>query len=212
MSGEPSVARVELWVDPSCPWAWQTSTWLRGLRDGGDVEITWRLFNLEVNAVSPGGEDPGVGFLEASPRYGVAHLALALVRDEGGGHAFEALYVAIGRRLHERRREMSTEVLREAAAEAGMGDAAERAVSAGWLPGRLLEEHREARARDVFGVPTLTVDGSPPIYGPILPVAPEGTEALEWWAHVRWLAARPDFFELKRWPRASRPGQRPSPS
>ena len=41
---------VIVWVDPSCPWAWQTARWLRDLRDQGVVRLRWRLYSLELNA------------------------------------------------------------------------------------------------------------------------------------------------------------------
>ncbi len=72
-----------------------------------------------------------------------------------------------------------------------------------------MAEHRAARDVGVFGVPTLSVDGALPMYGPIVSVGADGEEGLVWWEHVRWLSARPEFFELKRWPRPLRPGQAP---
>jgi hypothetical protein len=38
-------------------------------------------------------------------------------------------------------------------------------------------------------------------------LAPEAEDAVELWEHTLWLAERPDFFELKRWPRGIRPGE-----
>jgi hypothetical protein len=73
----------------------------------------------------------------------------------------------------------------------------------------VMAEHRAAREAGVFGVPTLSIDGSQPLYGPIVAVGAEGDDGLAWWEHVRWLSARPEFFELKRWPRPLRPGQAP---
>lgn len=193
---------VELWIDPSCPWCWQTATWLRELRDRGLITIVWRLFSLELNA-----SGAGVAFWEASPFFGEAHTALVLAHREGGEAAFEALYVALGTLVHGERVKASPHLIRTAASQAGLEGIVERSVDDPSVVEEVIEGQVAARDRSVFGVPTFTVARSKPIYGPILPFAPTGNDALEWWAHVRWLALRPDFFELKRWPRDLRPGQ-----
>src|SRR5215211_8211339 len=90
---------VTVWVDPSCPWAWQTARWLRDLRDLGAVSLGWRLYSLELNATA----QDDVTFEDATARYGGALRALALARREGGDEGFERLYVAIGERLHDRK-------------------------------------------------------------------------------------------------------------
>lgn len=198
--------RVELWVDPSCPWCWQTAAWLRDLRDRGLISIAWQLFSLELNASAQGAD-----FWEASMFYGEAHTALALALREGGDPSFEALYVALGELLHTRGEKVSPQLIRKAAADAGLEGIVERSTEDPSVVAGILDGQIDARDRSVFGVPTLTIAGSKPIYGPILAVAPAGDDALGWWEHVRWLALRPDFFELKRWPRDLRPGQTPPP-
>jgi predicted DsbA family dithiol-disulfide isomerase len=190
---------VTVWLDPSCPWAWQAMVWLRDLRDQGEVALSYRLFSLELNAA-----EPGVSFAEAAPRYGPAMTALALASRDGA-HRFEALYVALGRRLHEERRQMSEGLLAEAAAEAGATLAADDPS----LEAEMVAAYRDARARDVFGVPTLRVGDDKVLYGPILAVGPTGPEGLALWQHVRALADDGTFFELKRWPRDLRPGGAP---
>ena len=197
-------SRLELWVDPSCPWAWQTATWFRELRDRGVLHIEWKLFSLELNA-----SEPGLPFLEAASRYGHALVALAVARREGGGSGFEALYVALGRRLHLKKDEISSGLLVEAAEEAGLGGLPDRSDAEPNVVDEVVAEHLAARDRSVFGVPTFTIDGSKPAYGPILSRAPSDGDVAAWWEHIRWLAERPEFFEMKRWPRDLRPGQGP---
>jgi hypothetical protein len=133
-------------------------------------------------------------------------MALMLARREGGNRAFEDLYVVLGRRLHEGKAAMSPETLEQAAIDAGLGDLVERAIADPRLAHEVIGEYEAARARDVFGVPTLSLDGSKVIFGPIFPLSPVDDDALEWWTHIRWLLGRPDFFEFKRWPRDIRPG------
>ena len=193
-------APVTVWLDPSCPWAWQAMIWLRDLRDQGEVDLSYRLFSLELNAA-----EPELPFDEAAPRYGIAMTSLARASHGGGDHRFEALYAALGRRLHEDKRQMSEAVLAEAAAEAGV------TVAAGdpSLEAEVIQAYREARARDIFGVPTLQVADAKVLYGPILAVGPTGDEGLALWRHVRALADDGAFFELKRWPRDLRPGGEP---
>lgn len=130
---------------------------------------------------------------------------MLLARREGGNQAFEDLYVALGQMLHDDKEDMVPETLARAVSQSGLGDLVERAMAEPRLVHEVVGEHQAARARSVFGVPTLSLDGSKVLYGPILPLAPTDGDALEWWKHVRWLLERPDFFELKRWPRDIRP-------
>ena len=191
---------LRVWVDPGCPWAWQTVRWLRDLRDRGVVRLTWQLFALEVNS-SP----PGTTFEDAAVKYGDALLALSLARAEGGDPGLEAYYVALGELLHDRGEEISPDLARSAADAAGMPGLLDRAIADPTLGDDVIEEYEQARELDVFGVPTLQLGDGAVMYGPIMPVAPDGDEALEWWRHVSWLLSRDDVYELKRWPRARRP-------
>lgn len=197
-------ARVRLWIDPSCPWAWQALKWLRDLRDRRIISFTYSFFSLEVNT---SGID--LPFDEAAPNYGHALTSLALARREGGNQAVEALLLALGELRHERKEEMSPELLRKAAADAGLSDLPDRALKKPDLPDEIIADYLEARALDVFGVPTVKIGGDKVVYGPIIAVGPTGNEGLELWEEVRRLSARPTFFELKRWPRDLRPGGHP---
>ncbi len=162
--------------------------------------IEWRLFSLEVNSA---GLD--VPFAEATTRYGESLTALALARREEGESAFEDYYVAIGTILHDQGVAVSAGTVRQAADAASMPGLVDRAADDPTLPEEVVQEYRDAREMNVFGVPTLQLEDALPIYGPILPEAPQGDEALEWWRHVSWLIAQDDLYELKRWPRPRRP-------
>jgi predicted DsbA family dithiol-disulfide isomerase len=196
---------VRVWLDPSCPWAWQASVWLREVRDRGAIDLAYGLFSLEVNAA-----EPGIPLGQAAERYGASLVALALARREGGDVGFEALYVELGRRLHEAKREIDASLLSEAADAAGLPGLPARAAADPSLAAEVLEEYHAARAEDAFGVPTLKIADDKVVYGPIIAVAPMGVAALSLWERVRGLADDPMFFELKRWPRDVRPGGAPT--
>lgn len=192
--------RLRIWVDPGCPWAWQTARWLRDLRDRGTFTIEWRLFSLEVNSA---GLD--VPFAEAADRYGESLAALLLARREQGESAFEAYYSAIGAIIHDQGSPVSAQVARRAADAASMPGLVDRAAADPTVVEEVVQEYRDARELDVFGVPTLQLEDALPIYGPILPEAPIGDDVTEWWRHVSWMIGRDDLYELKRWPRPRGP-------
>ena len=192
---------VRLWVDPSCPWAWQTAVWLRRLADARLVELDHRIFSLELNA-----SEADTPFWDACGRHGESLVALALARRDGGDDGFDRLYREIGRRMHDDKEETSPELVRAAAAAAGMPDVVDRAVAMPELTDEIRDEFLEARHESVFGVPTLGVADQKVVYGPVFALAPEGAEAVRLWEHTLWLIEQPDFFEMKRWPRDVRPG------
>lgn len=196
---EPTPVRV--WIDPSCPWAWQTALWLRDVRDRGLIELSWSLFSLELNA-----SEPGTSFWKACSRHGESLVSLALARRESGDAGFESLYGELGERVHERKQGRTHEQITEAAEHVGMTDVPDRATADQGLADEVKAEFLDARSQDVFGVPTLRIANDKVVYGPLVAIPPEGVDAVELWEQTKGLSARPDFFELKRWPRDLRPG------
>ena len=173
---QPEIPRVRLWIDPACPWAWQTALWLRDLRDRGVLSLEWKLFSLELNS-----SERDVPFWEASQRYGEAHVALLLAHREGGDEAFEAYYAAYGTLRHDQRLELAPELANKAAVDAGMPDLVERAVKDPTLADAVREEYLAARELDVFGVPRADRDAG---LNPAL--ARESLDSLPWDATRRW--------------------------
>ena len=198
---EPVTQDVRAWIDPSCPWCWQTARWLFDLREAGRVALSWSIFSLELNA-SP----DGAPFWEAASRYGGALVALALARRQGTDD-FERLYLALGQRLHDQDRDISPALVSEAADQAGLPGLADRASAMPDLVAEITQEFHRSRDASVFGVPTIQIGTDKVLYGPLLATPPTGEDILVLWEQINGLSARPGFFELKRWPRDLRPGQ-----
>ena len=45
MSARPT--RLDFHFDIMCPWAYQTSKWIRDVRERNGIEIAWKCFSLE---------------------------------------------------------------------------------------------------------------------------------------------------------------------
>jgi predicted DsbA family dithiol-disulfide isomerase len=37
---------IRFYFDPMCPWAYQSSRWIRNVRDRVDLDIEWMFFSL----------------------------------------------------------------------------------------------------------------------------------------------------------------------
>src|ERR1700730_3317949 len=94
---------VEVFVDPSCPWAWITSRWVKEVAPQRDLTVTWPSYCLEIR------DDYGVAptiperFREtAIAAHAVAHRMLRIfeaARADAGEDAVDALYTAWGQRF-----------------------------------------------------------------------------------------------------------------
>jgi hypothetical protein len=193
---------VRVWIDPGCPWAWQGAVWLRRLADAGLVHLDWHIFSLELNS-----SEMDAPFWDACARHGESLVALALARRERGDDGFDRLYRELGHRLHDEKEPSSPELVRVAAAAADVPDIVDRAIEIPDLADEVRQEFVDARRESVFGVPTLGITDQPVVYGPVFALAPDGDDAAHLWEHTLWLMRRPDFFEMKRWPRDIRPGE-----
>ena len=188
---------INFHFDPACPLAWRTALWIREVRKVRPVDVTWRLFSLEVVNRKEGTEpDYQNGGSWAAQR------TLALARRQGGNEAVEKLYLTLGAAQHGRKESIKQlDVLREAAKKADLDPAiVDAALADESTIHDVLADHEEAvRRYRAFGVPTIAIEGlDVGFYGPIIQFVPRGEEAGEMWDHMAWALRQPNLFELKR--------------
>jgi 2-hydroxychromene-2-carboxylate isomerase len=188
--------KIKFHFDPLCPWAWQTSKWIRAVENVRDVDVEWRLFSLEI-----------VNGLEDNPYADVllkdrgALRTLALAQRVDGNAAVGRVYEALGRRLHEPPGEALDErAIRLALVDAGWDPSMfDRAVTDESTMEDVRTQHEAAVAEvGAFGVPVIVLPSGQGMFGPVIAKAPTGEAAGELWDHVEWLIRQDGFFELKR--------------
>jgi predicted DsbA family dithiol-disulfide isomerase len=185
---------VELLIDPACPWCWLTSLWLFEAERVRRFAVETKVFSLaEVNRAADDMRDSH----NAGDR---ALRVLVAARRSGGEQAIRAVYRELGQAHHERGEPLGESATLEAAVlAAGLP----RSLVAGALAdetivAEILSEHAAAIERGGFGVPSLSVDGSRPFFGPIVDNHITGEAAGTLWDLVAPLLVNPHVFELKR--------------
>lgn len=187
---------INFHFDPLCPLAWRTALWVREVHHVRPVNITWRLFSLEMVNRKEGTQPDYIhgGWM--------ALRTLALARRLHGNEAIEKLYVALGNAQHGRKESIGEQATVEACArEAGLGEHfVQQALADKSTIQDIIRDHEEAVQRyHAFGVPTIAFEESNVgFYGPIIHTVPQGEEAGEWWDHMSWMLQQPNLFELKR--------------
>jgi predicted DsbA family dithiol-disulfide isomerase len=204
--------RVEVFVDPSCPWAWITALWVKEVAPSRDLVVTWRSYCLEIR------DDYGVA--ETMPEklrpaalagHALSHRMLRIfeaARAQAGEEAVDALYREWGRRFFAPRPRRDDAVLTECVAASGLAPDLIRAAEDSKWDDPINDAMEIAYA---FGgpktqTPTIVVRADPPygFKGPVMAPAPTGDAALALWDAVGVIAREPGFFEITR-PRANRP-------
>lgn len=190
----PTPTVVDFYLDPACPWAWRTARWIREVARVRPVEVRWKCLSLEeVNR-------PRGTVRETHEASRAPFRALVLARRRGGQPAIDRLYAALGAARHERREDLGdASTVRAALAEAGLSETLyDEALADPSTEREYLAEHAAVVERGGFGVPTLVLDGGPPVFGPVIDPVPQGEEAGALYDHVAALSRIPTFFELKR--------------
>ena len=204
---------VEYFFDPGCPFAWQTSVWIRRVAELRDVKIGWRFISLKfINEDN----DVPAAMAEAQQRGLRYHRICAAARAELGNEAVGQLYQAYGERYWYTPAE--GDLMERFGNAAESVDPAEIVRSLG-LPEHLLDaaddeswdaviraESDEALRRtgkDV-GTPIITFD--PPtgnsLFGPVISDIPDDEQAVAFYDALRTFVDFKGFSELKRTDRA----------
>jgi predicted DsbA family dithiol-disulfide isomerase len=202
---------VEVFVDPSCPWAWITSRWIKEVAPQRDLTVTWRSFCLEIRddyGVAP--TMPEQHRERAIAAHAISHRMLRIfesARARSGEDAVDALLTEWGRLFFVPGSAHDT-ILSDCLATVGLdADLVEAADDDKW-DAPIVEAMEVAYA---FGgpktqTPTIVVGTDPPhgFKGPVMAPAPTGAAAVRLWDAIQVISREPGFFEITR-PRSNRP-------
>lgn len=201
---------IDFFFDPGCPFAWQTSVWVRRVQELRGITVGWRFISLRF--INEGKELPQA-MIDGQIRGLRYHRICAAARERFGNDTVGDLYKAWGERYWNTPSTASSLSERFAEANARVDPAA--ILAALDLPADLLaaadDESWDAGIRaesdgalertgaDV-GTPIITYD--PPhgssLFGPVISSVPDDATALALYDAVRTLAGFDGFSELKR--------------
>lgn len=195
---------VTFWFDASCPFAWQTSRWIKEVEKVRDIEVEWRPMSLAV--LNEGREELPAEYREKMRLAWLPARVMAAVFEEAPERVGD-YYTAVGTRIHEGGavQEADGDVERiiaffgEALKEVGLDPELARAALDEGRDGKVRELHAEAMAEvgDDVGTPVLKL-GDTAFFGPVITRVPKGEEAGEIFDAAFRLAGYPWFFEIKR--------------
>jgi Mycothiol-dependent nitroreductase Rv2466c len=204
--------RVEVFVDPSCPWAYITSLWLGEVAPHRDLDLVWRSFCLEIRdnyGVAPTIPDARREAVIAA--HALSHRMLRIMeaaKAGAGADVVERLLLAWGPRFFPRDATRDESILAECVAACGLDAGLVAAAEDEKWDGPIVEATELAYQ---YGgprtqTPTILVHEDPPhgFKGPVMAPAPTGEAALQLWDALLVLSREPGFFEFTR-PRVNRP-------
>ena len=203
---------VELYVDPSCPWAWITSRWLVEVAPQRELRVTWPSYCLEIRddyGVAP--QIPEEQRERVIAAHALSHRMLRVfeaARARSGEEAVGVLYTEWGRRFFTRDVVRDDTLLATCLGASGLDDDLLDAAGDEKWDQPIVESMQVAYE---FGgpktqTPTIVVRTDPPhgFKGPVMAPAPTGEAAVRLWDAVQVLSQEPGFFEITR-PRRNKP-------
>ena len=201
MSDESSPTRVDFHFDVICPWAYQTSLWMREVRDRLGLDVDWRFFSLEeVNRVD-GKKHPW----EREWSYGWSMMRIGALLKREDPALNDAWYLRSGTALHvegrqPHRPEVARDLLVEMDLDPGLADVA---LADETTHDDVRAAHERVVGLGGWGVPTLVLPGaddddSRKLFGPVLIEPPTGEAAERLWHLVLGWLEFPHLYELQR--------------
>ena len=187
--------------DVICPWAYQTSLWMREVRDRQGLEVDWRFFSLEEINRLEGKKHPW----EREWSYGWSMMRIGALLKREDPELNDAWYLKAGTALHvEGRKPHEPAVARALLAEMDLDPGiVDEALADPTTHDAVREDHERVIGLGGWGVPTLVFPGadddeSLKLFGPVLIDPPTGEAADRLWALVvSWLEF-PQLYELQR--------------
>jgi 2-hydroxychromene-2-carboxylate isomerase len=193
---EPVAGEIDFYFDPMCPWAYQTSVWIRDVRAQIGLDIRWRFFSLEEINRPEGKRHPW----ERPIAYGWTPMRVAAWLRRIDMSVCDRWYEACGRALHvDGRRPYERDVAVDLLGSIGAPSTAwDEAIADPTTHDDVHADHdRAVREYGAFGVPILVLPNGRCVFGPVVVPAPTGPEALKLWELCINYSEFGGLFELK---------------
>jgi 2-hydroxychromene-2-carboxylate isomerase len=191
---------VAFHFDIMCPYAFQTSLWMREARDQLGLEVNWRFFSLEEVNRAEGKKHPW----ERDWSYGWSMMRVGALLRRTDMSLLDSWYLRAGTALHvEGRKPHRLEVAEELLEELGLDPALVRqAIDDTTTHAEVAADHQRVLDLAGWGVPTLVFDhlpgGPQALFGPVLIDPPLGQDAVKLWQAVTAWLQFPQLYELQR--------------
>lgn len=197
-----TATKIDLWVDPGCPFTWRASRWLVDVAKQRDLDMQWHVMSLAI--LNEGKEIPPQ-FQERMAQGRVATRVMQAVRDGHGNEALARFYTELGKLVHEQDRDMREETFRQALGNAGLPAELATAGSDETHQAAVAASHDKGQSRvgEDAGSPITAINGQAGFFGPILSTVPKGDDGLRLFDAIVALSGIPAFSELKRARQAS---------
>lgn len=195
-AGPRNVRAVDFHFDVMCPYAYQTSLWIREVRDLTGLDVRWKFFSLEEVNRAEGKKHPW----ERDWSYGWSMMRIGAYLRRMDMALLDSWYLAAGTALHvDGRKPHRSDVAASLLAEIGLDPAiVQAAIEDPSTSDEVLAEHERVTAAGVFGVPTLFFEDGQALFGPVLIDPPAGDAALRLWDSVLAWLEFPHLYEVKR--------------
>ncbi|MCV7006212.1 DsbA family protein [Mycobacterium gordonae] len=196
MPDESTGATVTIWLDPVCPFSWNTARWLKAVADKTGVVVDWRLMSLSV--LNEGRELPPKQHARMHDSERIGRL-MAAIRDQHGNSGLEAGYFAFAERYLDRSESIDDRLVRQVLDAVKSWDVTAEVLSDSSWDELVRRSHQAAQDAlgETGGSPIMRINGHT-FFGPVLtaPPDPESVETL--FDAVASLAAIPQFAQLQR--------------
>lgn len=193
---DPAGSKVTLWLDPVCPFSWNTARWLRAVAEKTGLAIDWQLMNLAV--LNEGRELPPAQRNRMRDSLQIGRLMAAIAREHGTG-GWIAAYFAFGERYFDRAEPVNANLVAHVLTAVGVRGATAAAVSDASLDEYVRRQHQTGQDAlgEIGGSPILRIDEHT-FFGPVLTAVPDAEATIALFDAVATLGAIPQFAQLQR--------------
>ncbi len=195
-SADAEPADVVVWLDPVCPFSWNTARWLHDAAGKAGFDLELRLMSLAV--LNEGRDLPPTQQARIQDSRRVGRLMAAVSRD-GGPDALLDAYFAFGQQYFDHSAAVDEDLVAHVS-RAAAADTITAAVLDDSALDAVVRESHEASQRahgDVAGSPLLSI-GERTMFGPVFSAPPEPAQTLRVFDAVTALMSTPQFHQLER--------------